>query len=336
MMMLVRSLIVGLLAGVSLAVGSPPEANAAQPRPVELGVYILNITELDEPAERLSVHLMLGAYWQDPALAFAGDEPRLWRETEALDQANSIWNPMVEFNRTLQSPDMEHALLRIHPDGRVDFERQMNVHLSTELDLRELPFDTQHVQIELESFQHQAHEMTLTLAPADLRITPQISLPQWRVGRLTAKTASYFNELYDETYSRTTVTVELQRRHQFYIWQMMVPLVILIGVAFAVFFLPLQDLADRMNVIVASLLTIVALSYTLHAELPKIPYLTVIDWLFILAYIFLGLAMAAMVWIRRLADRDLTRAQQLDRIIRWACPIAYFLAATFCVGRALL
>lgn len=334
--MVLRSLIFGFLAGISLAIGSSLEAHAAQPRPLELGVYILNITELDEPTERISIHLMLGAYWQDPALAFEGIEPRLWREAEALDQANSIWNPMVEFNRTLQPSEVEHALLRIHPDGRVEFERQMNVHLSTELDLRELPFDTQHVQIELESFQHQADEMTLTLAPADLRIAQQISLPQWKVGQLTAKTTSYFNELYDENYSRATVTVELKRRYQFYIWQMMVPLVILIGVAFAVFFLPLQDLADRMNVIVASLLTIVALSYTLHSELPKIPYLTVIDWLFIIAYIFLGLAMAAMVWIRRLADRDLARAEKFDRIIRWACPIAYISTAAFAVGQALL
>lgn len=311
-------------------------ADAPQPiRRVELGVYILNVTELDEPGQRVSVQLLLGAYWQDPGLAQAGATPQVWREEAALEKSNEIWNPMVEFNRTTQPAEVEHALLRIHPDGTVAFERQMNVQISTDLDLRELPFDTQYLQLELESFQHRAEQMELTLASEDLRIAKRISLPQWQVRSLRAEAKAYFNDLYDENYSRVTVTIEVDRQFQFYIWQMMVPLGILIGVAFAVFFLPLHDLADRMGVIVASLLTIVALSYSLHAELPKVSYLTVIDWLFVLAYVALGLVMAAMVWVRRLADRDEALATRIDRGLRWLCPAAYLLAAVIVIGVAL-
>lgn len=323
---IVRLIASWLLAFLALPIPSPA-STPPPPRQVELGVYVLDIVEIDEPAAQFAIHLVLGAYWQDPAVAFEGTQPRVWREDVALNEVNAMWRPMVEFNRTTEPAEVEHALLRIHPDGRVEFERQMNVRLATELDLRRLPFDTQRLQLELESFQYQAHEVTLTLAHENLRIANRISLPQWRPGKSTIEVAPRFREIYDETYSCATVTIEVTRRFQFYIWQMIVPLCILIGMAFAVFFLPPADLADRMNVIIASLLTVVALSFSLHTDLPKIPYLTIIDWLFFLAYLFLGLAMAGMVWIRKLHDRDPARAEHYDRWLRWAYPVSYVLSA---------
>ena len=330
-MRLLLFLLVGLIAALRAAAA---EAAAASPRKVELGVYILDLTDIDEPTSQFTVHVLLGTSWQDPDRAFAGKEPRVFREDLALAEANTGWRPMVEFNRTTAPAELHHALLRIHPDGRVEFERQLTVRIATQLDLRKLPFDVQHLHLELESFQHLAGAVELSLPPASLRMAPRISLPQWQPGKLTGEVAPYFREVYQETYSRATVTIEVTRHSHFYVWQMIVPLLIVLGMAFAVFFLPPPDLSDRMTVIIASLLTVVALSYSLHSGLPKIPYLTVIDWLFVLAYAFLGLAMAGMVWISTVHHRDEARALRYDRLLRWMYPAAYVLSAGVMVSAA--
>lgn len=324
-----------LAAALRAAESTPAKTPPAAPRQVELGVYILDISDIDEPAGQFTAHVLLGTYWQDAERAFAGAEPRVWREDAALGEANTGWRPMVEFNRTTGPAELHHSLLRVHPDGRVEFERQMTVRIATSLDLRKLPFDTQQLQLELESFQYQADAVTLSLKRDDLRITDRISLPQWQPGALIGAVASVYREVYGETYSRATVTIAMRRHTQFYIWQMMVPLGIVLAMAFAVFFLPPADLSDRMSVIIASLLTVVALSYSLHSGLPKISYLTVIDWFFVLAYVFLGLAMAGMVWISTLHRRDEARAEHYDRWLRWAYPGAYLLSAGVVVMWAL-
>lgn len=324
-----------LLSLLTSALPAAEPAAAPGPRKAELGVYILDITDIDEPGGKFTLHVLLGTYWQDPARAFAGPEYKVFREEAAVEEVNTGWRPMVEINRTTAPADLHHALLKIHPDGRVEFERQLTVQIATELDLRKLPFDTQALQIELESFQHLAGAVELVLPPENLRITTRISLPQWEPGRLTADVKPVFREVYGETYSRATVTLEVKRHTQFYVWQMMVPLGIVLGMAFAVFFLPPNDLSDRMSVIIASLLTVVALSYSLHSGLPKISYLTVIDWFFVLAYAFLGLAMAGMVWISTVHARDEARALRYDRILRWAYPGSYLACAVIVVLNAL-
>lgn len=117
-----------LLACLSAALrATEPPAAPAAPRQAELGVYILDISDIDEPGGKFTLHVLLGVCWQDPAMAFAGHEPRVLREDAATDEVNTIWRPMVNFNRTTAPADQPHALLRIHPDGRVEYERQLIV-----------------------------------------------------------------------------------------------------------------------------------------------------------------------------------------------------------------
>ncbi|HWA10657.1 MAG TPA: hypothetical protein VG838_14525 [Opitutaceae bacterium] len=337
MRFLSRLALIGSLACAAVSPMRAAETAVAKPPPrkVELGLYILDVADIDEPAGRFTVQVLLSTAWTDPARAFAGTEPHIFREDAAVDEVNTGWRPMAEFNRSAAPADLNHSLLKVFPDGRVEFERQMNVTLTAQLDLRRLPFDTQNLQIELESFQHQADAMEFTLPPGNLRMTQRISLQQWEPVKLSAQVAPVFRDVYQETYSRATVTIAVKRHFHFYLWQMIVPLVIVLAMAFAVFFLPPEDLSDRMSVIIASLLTVVALSYSLHSGLPKIPYLTIIDWLFVLAYVFLGLAMAGMVFIGSLHRRDEAQAIRFDRWLRWVYPLAYVLVAGAVIVTAL-
>jgi hypothetical protein len=334
MVLVLRFLLLFSLLAAALR-AADANSSPATPRKVELGVHILDITDIDEPGGKFTLHVLLGVYWQDPAQAHDGKAAKVFREDLAIEEVNTIWRPMVEFNRTTAPAELHHSLLRIQPNGRVEFERQMTVPIATQLDLRKLPFDTQRLKLELESFQYLSDAVELALPAESLRIAKQISLPQWAPGKLTGSVAPTYREEFDETYSRATVTLEVKRHTQFYIWQMMVPLGIVLAMAFAVFFLPPKDLSDRMSVIIASLLTVVALSYSLHSGLPKISYLTVIDWFFVLAYVFLGLAMAGMVFISNLYDRDEAKAIRCDKWLRWAYPGTYLLASAIVVIVAL-
>jgi hypothetical protein len=62
-----------------------------------------------------------------------------------------------------------------------------------------------------------------------------------------------------------------------------------------------------------------------HTDLPKIAYLTVVDQLFVVAYVFLGAKIAAMLLIKRLMDRPEGEdgALALDRRLRWLFPAIY-------------
>lgn len=315
--------LVGWLVLVPTGFTAEPASDEPTPREVLVGVNLTSIPEIQETSETFVAICYLHLRWQDPSLAFEGKRPQVLIEEAALDRVKEMWRPDLQFANESSAAEVKRAVLSIHPDGTVDFDREFQVTLRSELDLHSFPFDRQVLQLELESFAYNAKEVRLV--PEQVVLGRNVALAQWQPGELSWSTAMVQDRLEAEDYHRLTISLEMTRNPGFYIWQVFVPLFFLIMIASTVFFLPAEDLADRINVIVTSLLTVVALSYAVHADLPKIAYLTAIDRLFIVAFVFLGAKILSMLLVKELMDSQPGFARTFDRRARWAFPGAYLL-----------
>ncbi len=311
-------LFVAPLAGLPAAA----EPSAPAPRRLTVGFHLGSIPEIDERAERFTAICYLRLRWQDPAHAVAGGKRQVFLADAAHAKADELGRPGISFVNETSAAEVKHAVLTLWPDGTVEYDRQFEATLRSEFDLRSFPFDRQELQIQLESFAFPASELVLVPDPQQIKGT-RLRLPQWDIGALRWSVAEVEQELEREKYSRLTVSLELTRKPGFYVWQVFVPLFILILIASTVFFLPASDLSDRISVITTSLLTAVALSYAVRTDLPKISYLTTIDRLFVTTYVFFGAKIAGMLIIRHWVDRDAAQAEKIDRVSRWVFPTVY-------------
>lgn len=287
-----------------------------------VGFRLSSIPEIDERAENFTAICYLRLRWQDPALAVPGGKRQVLLAEAALAKADEIGRPGISFVNETSAAEPKHAVLTLLPDGTVEYDRQFDVTLRSEFDLRSFPFDEQRLQIKIESFAFPASELLLEPDPQQMKAA-RLRLPQWQVGELQWSVTNVEDDLEREKYSRLTVSLPIARKPGFYIWQVFVPLFILILIASTVFFLPASDLSDRISVITTSLLTAVALSYTVRADLPKISYLTTIDRLFVTTYVFFGAKIAGMLIIRHWVDRAPERAEKIDQVSRWVFPAVY-------------
>jgi cadmium resistance protein CadD (predicted permease) len=93
-----------------------------------------------------------------------------------------------------------------------------------------------------------------------------------------------------------------------------------------VFWLDPQAVAPRVSVSVTSMLTLVAYRFLLGGDLPKISYLTRLDYFLLGATILVFLALIEVTWTSAMSGRGRTEAaRRLDRSSRWLFP-AMFLA----------
>lgn len=299
----------------------PAAAPDGSPRKVTIGFNLLSIPEIQEPAEAFTAICYLHLRWHDPALA-GNETEQMLIEDAAIAKSTEIWRPDVHFVNEAATAEVKHAVLTIAPDGTVDFDREFEVVLKSDLDLRGFPFDRQVLTIEIESFAYSAERLVLEPNAGQMLVSP-LKLAQWKPGALRWSTRLVHDPLERAAYHRLTLELEVARRPGFYVWQVFVPLFILIVIASTVFFLPAADLADRISVITTSLLTAVALSYAVHTDLPKISYLTAVDRLFVTTYVFLGAKILGMLAVKQLLEKNEVLAQNIDRRARWLFPIAY-------------
>lgn len=290
-----------------------------------MGFYLVSIPMINEPEETFTAICHLHLRWKDPALASPDGKRIFLIGDKANERVEEIGRPGIAFVNETAPAEEKHVTVLISPDGTVEYDREFEVTLRSEFNLHTFPFDWQTLQIEIESFAFPASELLLEPHPEKMQ-HGHIRLPQWEVGKLRWSTALIEHAVEHEKYHRLFVTLDITRRPGFYVWQVFVPLFILILIASTVFFLPSEDLSDRISVITTSLLTAVALSYTVRTDIPKVSYLTTVDQLFVTTYAFLGAKIAGLLIVRHIAEDNAIRARKIDRTARWVFPAAYLLA----------
>jgi hypothetical protein len=119
------------------------------------------------------------------------------------------------------------------------------------------------------------------------------------------------------------VELPLERDWSYHTWKLGVPLVLIVLMAYGVYFLPATAVPQQIGLGTTAMLTLIAYMLTLGSTLPRISYLTRADRFFVgsAILVFLGLVKA----VAAAAAGQGPRAQVLERVNRWgrwAFPLA--------------
>ncbi len=162
-------------------------------------------------------------------------------------------------------------------------------------ELEHFPFDTQPLQIKL------GHPDETQLRPdpnSNALTVPQ--LPEWKV----QPTIHYQMNNGDITYS-----IMAHRQASSYLWKDGLPLFILQSLVWVSYFVPPEDLTDRMEITLSLLGATIAFNYVLSGHVPRTGYLNVFDKYVLGAFILIACMAYEHVATAYLAD------QLTDKII---------------------
>ena len=110
------------------------------------------------------------------------------------------------------------------------------------------------------------------MAGVDWKVYP----PSFQVKLDNAKTSGSHS---GKRYARLVLQVPIARKWKNIMHDVIFPLQLINIVAFAIYFMSVNDMIQRLLVVVNLLLTLFAFKWTVGQALPPVPYLTVMDWL---------------------------------------------------------
>ena len=295
---------------------------AASPGPAQVivGAYVNDIQELDFKANNYTVDLYVWFRWKDKQI-----DPS--KTMEFMNRYASDGN----------TRDLLYDEPKPMPDGSLYSIIRYQGHFSTKFRLDDYPFDTQSLVVMMED----------TIAAADAQvyvpdenggvtINPDITLPGFTVGKPVMRIASRpyptnFGDLAEPEateYSRLSLAIPVTRPRVAMSIKTFVPIGLIVVCAALVFFVRPRYVEGRIGLGITALLTLVALQLTSGSTLPDVDYLMMIDKLFLLAYLFIILSLARVVWTSwRGADAEAEAATSHGDHVWVASLLAlYFLA----------
>jgi len=316
---------------------SSADENATLPpgdRPVEVsaGFFLLNLNGVAERDESFDADLYLSFRWKDPRVAFEGREPHHYLEDEAVDRLRTMWWPQFEFVNTADA-NVTNRELAIHPDGTVRYHLGLTSEFRTNLDLRQFPFDSQTLDVRVESFTWTEDEMVFVADPSFIGFAQDSTFEGLDVISTRAEVRRTEVAGWASAFSTFVALIEVERRANFYLWTVFAPVALIFLISCTSFVVKAENFHDRVGISLTALLACIATQFAMSFNLPQISYLTLIDRLFLVTYGCIALSVMIMtVQATRLAERPETCL----RIDRWAglgLPLVFFVLVVVSVWR---
>jgi hypothetical protein len=297
------------------------------PFDVAVGIEIDQIVGVDQKAENYSAVAIIRLKWHDPALAYedtTGRGFRLFKSSDLIDYANTV-STLIPFIvvHNQQSRRIVHQNMNVvMPDGTAFYFEKSSLTLQApHFNFTQFPFDRQKFYFEvmsgLPSELVRFHAMTEQSGLGDM-----LGEEEWILENAVME-ISTAEGLTGLPSARAALAFEGHRHLKYYVIRIFVPLLVLITVSWSVFFL--DDYRKRSEIAGANLLVFVGFNWVISDSLPRLGYLTFMDFILQWIFVFTGAIVVFNVVLSRLqATGHAEFAQTMDNyLIKWIYPLGY-------------
>jgi hypothetical protein len=191
-------------------------------------------------------------------------------------------------------------------------------------DVGKYPFDKQILKIRISDYDWNFDSLMYEVETSKIGISKEIFNDEWEI-KLIGATANkeYISE---DNFSVFEFVIEIQRKSFSVFIKIIIPLFIIMVIAFLNLFVPKDQIESGIGLGISSLLSIIALHFSISSQLPEVNYATKVDILFIVSFFF---NLLLIVWV--VAGYNLTLGdkkyfiKKIDRYIKPLVPLLYFL-----------
>ncbi len=273
-----------------------PNADSG-PTQISVAIWFVDVSSIDSAQQSFTADVVVVLRWKDPRLAHVGGGVALY----PLDQ---IWNPrVVVVNETNSISHRFPDSVEVGTDGTVIYRQRLVGSFAQALVLKSFPFDKQVFRVQLAAVKYNPSEVSLVpdekWIAAGINqaagISPSITLPDWTV------------EKWDKV---------------------ILPLVLIVMMSWAVFWIDPATSNSQISVAVTSMLTLIAYRFAVDSQLPRLPYMTRLDSFFLTSTILVFFSLIEVLVTTILDNNQQTeRAKKIDRYCRVIFPAIFAISS---------
>jgi len=309
----VTILLVGLLAASPIAAQESTETS----REVKIGLVVTDVIGVNGAEQSFTADVFMVASWQNPDLA--GGESR---RTLDLDD---VWHPTLLIINRRSVTESLPTEVTVLPDGTVTYLQRYTGQFSAPMDLREFPRDRQEFFVHLVAPAVSGPNVTLVPDESIVSLrSEQLSISDWKVGEAVLEVAEFQVAPGAPAHPGVKLSFPASRLVTYYVIQVLIPLVAIVMMAYAVFWVAPAVVATRVGVVVTTMLTLIAYRFMLANHVPRLPYLTRLDWFMLGATVLVILTLFTMAGTAYLMSREKEAlVGKIDRAGRLLYPILF-------------
>lgn len=273
------------------------------PMDVRVDMLVSNIWAIEEARMDFTIDIYLRQYWEDPRLAFQETElhKTLTLNRQTIDE---IWVPSTYFFNAKKAyfhdVTTDNYLLQIQSSGDIFYSVRLTVTMACKLNLQMFPHDVQTCTVMLESYGYQATDVYYKWNSRNstgdvVYIAEDLEMPQFMITNVELEERTNIYNI--GPHSALVAKFTFHRRLGYYMIQTYIPSMLTVTISWFSFWISPDSPPARVGLGITTVLTMITISNSARAPLPKVSYTKAIDWflLMCLVYVFGALMEYAIV-----------------------------------------
>lgn len=307
--------IVGLLCAPIASLHAQADSSAAQP--VYSGVYLMNLYDLDVNEYSFYADFYVWFRWQGER------DPMNIEFVNALEKWGFTITPFTEEAQLLDDGSYYNGM-RIEGRFYHSFE------------LARFPLDAHQLEIRIENVDFTADSLVYVPDTMTHLVRPDFMIPGWAItdARMEANTNFYATSFGDpqdrgSSYSNFTFSLTITRPASYFLLKLMLPLLVVIMASLGALFIAPTYVDARFSLPIGGLLSCVFLQQSYSSALPDVGYMVLMDKIYLLSYLLIGLIMLRVLLASNALAHDTSAdhraVRRQDRRLWWSLTALYLL-----------
>ncbi|XP_037546598.1 neuronal acetylcholine receptor subunit alpha-7 isoform X1 [Nematolebias whitei] len=222
---------------------------------VRFGLKISQLVDVDEKNQLMTTNVWLWQEWTDVKLKWDPDDYR--GITSIRVPSETIWLPDIVLYENadgrFEGSLMTKAIVRW--DGTITWTPPASYKSSCTMDVTYFPFDRQNCSMKFGSWTYDGHMVDLVLVDHYVDRKDFFDNGEWEILSVPGKRNELYYECCKEPYPDVTFTVTMRRRTLYYGLNLLIPCVLISGLAMLVFLLP-ADSGEKISLGITVLLSL--------------------------------------------------------------------------------
>ncbi|XP_050388377.1 neuronal acetylcholine receptor subunit alpha-10 [Patella vulgata] len=306
-----------------------PSLNASHSLNVTFGLALAQIIDVDEKNQILTTNCWLNQIWVDYGLRWDPDEYGGIKVIRLPFE--SVWRPDILLYNNADVSSVFSSIssnVIVTADGNVTWLSMVIFKSSCSIDVRYFPFDEQNCTMLFASWTYDGYQLNLIMNSGDGDTTNYIHNSEWELDRLKVERNVVYYSCCAEPYPDITFYIHIRRRPLFYIFNMILPCIMITLVALLGFYIP-SDSGEKVTMGITTLLSMTVFMMLVTENMPPTSdVLPLIGLYYGMTIFIVSFATAMTVFTLNIHHKG-ARGLEVPKLIKTIC--FGFFAKLFCM-----
>ena len=255
-----------------------------------------------------------------------------FRELTLYDPHVTLLN-LIEFSRDMKS---EKFSIAYYPptlendDDYVEFIKEYKGlgTFTSNFQFKSFPFDAQKLKFNI-GFENQTIQEVIfdDNYPLHLYLKEFVENPnlvEWKIKDYDIK-FSHQKILNEYTSEIMSIQIGIERNSKYFLFKVLLPIILILCISGSVFWVTPKEIESRLTVSIVCLLALIAYNFVVDNDIPKLAYLTIMDYIILMSYVFSAYPTFETIFVFHHLEKNPKLSSLVDNKSKFFYPVAFIL-----------